>query len=309
MKICVTGGAGFIGSHLVDALIGADHRVTVIDDLSTGQKENLSDKIDKFYHVDITEQKEIQQLFKKEKFDAVFHLAAQMNVRVSVADPQFDARVNILGSLNLLQASLASNVKKIIVASTGGAMYGEAKKRPTPEDEKYAHPVSPYGIAKLSLEHYLHYYYHVYRMPYIALRYANVYGPRQNAKGEAGVVAIFIERLKAGEAPVINGDGKQTRDFVYVADVVAANLAALKKNTVGSFNIGTGLPTSVNRVYQLIAKAGGVNLKAKHGPAKLGEQRHSVLNCVKAQRVLGWRPHVDITDGITRTVEWFLNRS
>jgi len=231
MKILVTGGAGFIGSHLVDRLIKEGHKVVIIDNLSTGKKENLNPRA-KFYQLDICSPK-ISEVFKKEKPKAVFHLAAQIDLRKSVNDPVFDANINILGSLNLIQNFL-QNLKfkiqnsKFIFSSTGGAMYGNADIIPTPENYS-ARPISPYGIAKLSIEYYLYYYQKVFGLNFISLRYGNVYGPRQDSKGEAGVVAIFCDKILTGATSIINGNGRQTRDYVYVDDVVEANILAFKK--------------------------------------------------------------------------------
>jgi len=257
MKILVTGGAGFIGSHIVDRLVKESHKVVIIDNLSTGRKENLNPKA-KFYKLDI-QNPGVAEVFKKEKPEIVFHLAAQIDVRKSVEDPLEDAKTNILGSLNIIQNFINVNSRKLvsnshkfvkfIFASTGGAIYGDADIVPTPETYP-EFPLSPYGICKLSVEKYLNYYWKVFGLPYVALRYANVYGPRQNSKGEAGVIAIFLDKMLSGEKPVINGNGRQTRDFVFVKDVVEANILAMKKNKVGVYNIGTSKETDINTIFR-----------------------------------------------------------
>lgn len=301
-KILVTGGAGFIGSHLVDALIQKRYRVVVMDNLTTGFKRNVNPNA-KFYKVDI-KSKKVADIFKKEKFDYVFHLAAQMDVRHSVADPLYDAEVNILGSLNLMRNAAKYKVKKFIFASSGGAIYGQTKNLPTPEKEP-TNPISPYGVSKLASEKYLFYFQQEFGLPYVSLRYANVYGPRQRSDGEAGVVAIFTDKILAGKQAVINGDGRNTRDYVYVGDVVRANLLALKSMAKGAYNIGAGKETTVNKVFKTIVKTAGVSAKTKNGPAKPGEQRRSVLSYRKIYRELGWRPKINFKEGIKRTVVWF----
>lgn len=301
-KILVTGGAGFIGSNLVDALITKGHEVIVVDNLYSGKKENINKKA-KFYQVDICD-KELEEVFKKEHPEMVNHHAAQIDLRKSVNDPLFDAKVNILGSINLFNFCVKYKVKKIIFASTGGAIYGDAKIIPTPENYP-AWPVSPYGIAKLTVEHYLYFYYTAYKLPYIALRYGNVYGPRQDPHGEAGVVAIFTQKMLTGDQPVINGDGKQTRDFVYISDVVRSNLLALDNNFVGPINIGTGKETDVNKIFSILNKLTGGRAKEIHGPIKTGEQRTSCLDIKRAKEVLGWEPKVGLEEGLKETVEYF----
>ena len=226
-----------------------------------------------------------------------------MDVRHSVADPTFDARVNILGFINLLETGKNSGVKKVIFASSGGAVYGEQKVFPAPESHD-TEPASPYGVSKRAGELYLSYYHQAFGLPYIALRYANVYGPRQSAKGEAGVVAIFLSALLAGKTPVINGDGRQTRDYVYVGDVVAANVAALQSSFIGPINIGTGVETDVVTIYQHLRQAVGSPIEAQHGPAKPGEQRRSCLDAGCAAQILGWRPQMTLKDGLWHTVDY-----
>ncbi len=298
----VTGGAGFIGSHIVDGLIRRGHRVLVVDNLSSGKKENLNPKA-KFYKIDIREKK-LENIFKKEKPEFVCHQAAHINLRASVRDPIFDAENNIIGSLNVLQNCVKYKVKKIVFASTGGALYGEAKVIPTPETYP-AWPISPYGVAKLSVEHYLYYYFKVFNLPYTVLRYANVYGPRQDAKGEAGVVAIFTEKMIFGGQPIINGDGRQTRDYVFVGDVVEANILAIKNKKCGIYNIGTGVETNVNQIFKKLTKITGAKVQEVYGPKPAGEQRRSCLSFAKIRRELGWKPRVKLEEGLERTVGWF----
>jgi UDP-glucose 4-epimerase len=301
-KILVTGGAGFIGSNLADRFIEEGHRVVIIDNLSTGVESNLNKKA-KFYKVDVRSAV-MDKIFEKEKPEVLCHHAAQIDVRKSTNDPIFDAEVNILGSLNLFNACVKHKVKKIIFASTGGAIYGEQDYYPA--DEKHpANPLSPYGVAKLTIEKYLHFYKEVYGINFVALRYANVYGPRQNPFGEAGVVAIFTERLLGGKKAIINGDGKQTRDFVFVEDVVESNVLALKYPKSDIFNIGTGIETDINRIFRTLKEKIGSRQKELHGPAKPGEQQRSVLECSKAKRLLKWKPKFDLEKGIAKTVKYY----
>jgi UDP-glucose 4-epimerase len=304
MKILVTGGAGFIGSNLVDALIEKGHELVVVDNLYMGQMENLNPDA-KFYLMDIGS-KELSKVFEVENIDVVYHQAAQMDVRKSVDDPMFDANVNVLGTLNLLQNSVKHNIKRFLFASTGGAVYGEQDYFPA-DEEHPTRPCSPYGITKLTVEKYLYYYNLTFGLNYTMLRYANVYGPRQNPHGEAGVVAIFIQRMLSGDQPIINGDGKQTRDFVYVGDVVRANLLALEKNLNDVFNVGTGIESDVNEIFREINHFIGKNVPEKHGPAKEGEQLRSVISFEKTKKDLGWEPKVNLREGLKKTVEYFLN--
>jgi UDP-glucose 4-epimerase len=302
LKIIVTGGAGFIGSHVVDAYLDGNHEVLVIDDFSTGQGANLNPRaaVEK---VDIAEPK-AARLVREFKPDIVNHHAAQMDVRRSVADPTFDARVNIIGFINLLEAAKDAGVKKVIFSSSGGAIYGDREPIPATEEHPTI-PLSPYGVSKLTGELYLSYYQLIFGLPYVALRYANVYGPRQSSKGEAGVVAIFIDRLLAGESPIINGDGKQTRDYVYVGDVVAANLAALDTPYAGPVNIGTETETDVVTLCELLRQNVGAAVGAVHGAAKLGEQRRSCLDTSLARKVLRWKPQVGLEEGLQKTLAYY----
>jgi len=302
VKVLVTGGAGFIASHIVDAYIDRGHEVSILDDLSTGQRPNVNPKAT-FFEVDIADAKAVK-LIEQIKPDVLNHHAAQMDVRHSVADPQFDARVNILGFINLLEACKNAGTKKIIFASSGGAVYGEQETFPAAEDHP-TRPASPYGVSKRTGELYLSYYQQAFGLPYIALRYANVYGPRQSNKGEAGVVAIFISLLLAGKVPVINGDGKQTRDYVYVGDVVNANVAALESPYIGEINIGTGVETDVVTLYQLLRQGAGSKLEARHGPAKIGEQRRSCIAAQRAAGIFGWQPQVSLREGLERTIAYY----
>ena len=310
MTVLVTGGAGFIGSHVADALLAAGHAVHVLDNLSGGRRENVPDGA-VFHELDVRDP-DVRRLFGEHRYGALLHLAAQMDVRRSVADPVYDADVNVLGLLNLMEAGRHAGLGKVVFASTGGAIYGEPDPEvngggPQPETHPQR-PASPYGITKLVSEHYLRFYGDLYGIPYVALRFANVYGPRQNPHGEAGVVAIFTERLLAGEQPVINGPGLQTRDYVYVGDVVDAVMRALAYDGSGAFNVGTGVETDVNTLFGHLNRLTGANVEERHGPAKPGEQQRSVLDTALARRVLGWAPRVALDEGLARTVEWFRTR-
>jgi len=303
MKILVTGGAGFIGSHVVDQYLQLGHQVLVIDDLSTGRKENLNSKAE-FYQMDIRSQ-EAAELVQKEKPEVFNHHAAQMDVRKSVEDPQFDADVNIRGLLNLMEAfKKAGSLKRTIFASTGGAIYGDADEIPTPETYP-ARPICPYGISKLSSEHYLYYYQQIFDFPYTILRYGNVYGPRQNPHGEAGVVAIFTRKMLKNEPAVINGAGEQTRDFIYVEDVARANRLALEKDINGVFNIGTGQESDVNTIFKILQTLTNTQIEEKHGPARKGEQQRSCLDAQLAEKKLAWQAETDLKAGLEKTVSWF----
>jgi UDP-glucose 4-epimerase len=306
MKILITGGAGFIGSHITDAAIDAGMEVVIIDNLFTGKKENLNPRA-KFYLADIRH-KDIADIFADEKPDVVCHHAAQVSVRNSVEDPCLDAEINVVGSINVIDNCKKSGVKKIVFASSGGAIYGEQEKFPAPEEHP-ARPDSPYGAAKLSVEHYLYIYKKVFGLKYIALRYSNVYGPRQDPHGEAGVVAIFTGKMLSGQTPLINGDGGQTRDYVFVKDVVQANMRAFQSDAEGPFNVGTGIETDVNRLYSLIRERTGYTGGNEHGPAKAGEQYRSVLDCARIKEGLGWEPQFSLEDGLKETVEFFRNRA
>ncbi len=302
MKILVTGGAGFIGSHLVDRMVQEGHDVVVVDNLSTGKKKNINRQAT-FYKLDILSPR-IERVFKKEKPEIVSHHAAQMDVRRSVADPMFDAQTNILGFLNILENAVRHGTKKVVFASSGGAVYGEQQVFPAPETHP-THPVSPYGISKLTGEHYLYYYRHSAGLNYVALRYANVYGPRQDPFGEAGVVAIFTQKLLGGDQPVINGNGKQTRDYVFVEDLVEAHMRAMEDGVQGIFNVGTGKETSVNQLFRLLAEITGSQARESYGPEKRGEQLRSVLDWTRLKKTTDWEPRQPLHDGLQRTVEFF----
>jgi len=301
MKILITGGAGFIASHIQDAYIQVGHEVAVLDNLITGNLKNLNSKT-RFYQLDICN-KEISKIFEEFRPDIVSHHAAQMDVRKSIEDPSYDALNNILGFINLLEASRKVGVKKVIFASSGGAIYGEQAYFPADENHPLC-PASPYGLSKMVGEEYLKLYERLYGISYVALRYANVYGPRQNPHGEAGVVAVFCKKMLNGEVPVINGDGQQTRDYVYVADVVKANLASLTTEVKGAFNIGTTLETTVNRLFEDLAESSGKK-EVKHGEAKIGEQKRSAISYEKAAAILNWKPSMNLVEGLKNTYEWF----
>jgi len=303
MKVLVTGGAGFIGSHVVDRLLKAGHEVAVVDDLSTGRREFVDPRAT--LHVADVRSPRLAEVFEAERPDAAIHLAAQAEVRRSVEDPALDAAINIGGTLSLLTCCRQYRVTRVIYAGTGGAVYGDTAVLPTPEDHP-TRPESPYGISKLVAEHYLACWGALYGVGGIALRYANVFGPRQNPLGEAGVVAIFSHRILHREPITINGDGEQTRDYVYVEDVAEANLRALERTEVrGPVSIGTGVETSVNALLKRLEAAAGAKAEARHGPAKPGEQRRSVLEATAAKRLLGWTPHVTLDEGLRRTVSYF----
>lgn len=306
MKVLVTGGAGFIGSHVVDTLISAGYEVVVVDDLSTGRLSNLNPAAT-FYQVDIRSP-QLAEVFEKERPDYVDHHAAQMDVRRSIADPLFDAEVNVIGSINLIECCRRYDVKRLVYISTGGAVYGEPEYLPCDE----AHPVNPicpYGASKHTVEHYLFMYSQNYGLDYVVLRYPNVYGPRQDPHGEAGVVAIFTGQMLAGGQVVINGDGEQQRDFVFVEDCARANLMAMtNQNANQIFNLGYGRGTTVNEIFATLKRITGYQLPAVHGPAKVGETRQIYLDATKAQKDLGWQPTVDLEEGLQQTVDYFKRR-
>jgi UDP-glucose 4-epimerase len=302
MKVLVTGGAGFIGSHLVDALIRQGYQVVVVDNLSTGRPENINPAAT-FYRVDICSP-ELERIFEKERPELVNHQAAQTVIQKSMEDPAFDAKQNILGSLNLILQCLRFGVKKIVYASSGGAVYGEPKYRPVDE----SHPVNPmsyYGVSKHTVEHYLHVFCLEHALPYAVLRYSNIYGPRQNPKGEAGVVAIFTRQMLQGERPTIFGKGDKTRDYVYVADVVAANLLAMERDGNAVYNIGTGVETSDQEMFNLLAELTGYQSNPHYAPVRKGEIYRICLDWSKAQKELGWQPRFRLREGLTETVHYY----
>ena len=302
MRILVTGGAGFIASHVVDALIAAGHDVSIVDDLSTGRRQNINPKA-RFYEVDIRSP-DLAEVIATEQPEVINHHAAQMDVRRSVADPIYDADVNILGTLNLLERAREHDVRKMIYISTGGAAYGEPKYLPCDE----AHPIDPlcpYGATKHTVEHYLFMYRQSYGLDYTVLRYPNVYGPRQDPHGEAGVVAIFAGQMLSGQQVVINGSGEQERDFVYVGDCVRANLLSLSEGSGEIYNLGWGIGTSVNDIFAQMKNITGYAQEPVHGPPKLGETFKIYLDAGKAQRELGWEPQVPLREGLAQTVAYF----
>ena len=302
MKILVTGGAGFIGSHLVDALLEVGHQVLIIDDLSRGRSENLNSGAG-FEQIDICDPR-VENLFSSWQPQVVMHQAALANVRESFQDPIEYARVNVLGSLNLIEFSRRHQVLKFVYASTGGAVYGEPVRLPVAEDHPIR-PLDPYGASKHHVEHYLELYQINFGLDYSILRYPNVYGPRQDPYGEAGVIAIFAQAMLEGRQPIVNGDGLQERDFLYVGDVVQANLATLEKGSGGYYNLGHGRGVNVNRIFQVLQQETGFTGQREHGPAKLGEVQRIFLDCAAAARDLGWSPQTTLESGCATTVEWF----
>jgi UDP-glucose 4-epimerase len=303
MKVLVTGGAGFIGSHVVDAYIKNGYQVAIVDDLSTGRRSNLNPEA-VFYQMDIRSS-EIESVFEKERPDYINHHAAQMDVRRSVVDPLFDADVNIRGSLNLIENARKFGIKRFVYISTGGAVYGEPVYLPCDEDHPI-NPICPYGASKHTVEHYLYMYHTNYGLPYAVLRYPNVYGPRQDPHGEAGVVAIFTGQMLSNKQITINGDGEQERDFVYVGDCALANLLAVEKDdSTGIFNLGSEKGTTVNEIFNCLAEITGYTKKAVYGPEKLGETRKIFLEAKKAKKTLGWSSKITLEEGLKKTVDYF----
>lgn len=302
MKILVTGGAGFIGSHVVDAFLQAGHQVVVVDDLSTGRRSNLNPAAT-FYLLDIRSP-ELRDVFERERPEVVDHHAAQMDVRRSVADPLFDADVNVRGSLNLLECARQTGVRKVIYISTGGAVYGEPVYLPCDEEHPVV-PLCPYGVSKHTVEHYLYLYHQLYGLDYTVLRYPNVYGPRQDPHGEAGVVAIFAGQMLKQLPVTINGSGEQERDFVYVGDCARANVLALDKGDGRIYNLGCGVGTSVNEIYACLRDVTGYTLDPIYGPPKPGETFRIYLDATRARRELGWEPTIDLDEGLRKTVAYF----
>ena len=305
MRILVTGGAGFIGSHTVDALVASGAgEVSVLDDLSSGKRQQVNAKAT-LYQTDLRDAAAVGSVVEQVRPEIVFHLAAQMDVRRSVADPAFDAQVNLVGFLNLIESARHHGLRRVIFSSTGGAIYGEQDEFPCTEDHP-RRPVSPYGVAKLATEAYLFFYKVEYGIDYLALRFGNVYGPRQDPHGEAGVVAIFCGRILDGKPVTIYGDGTQTRDYVYVGDVVRAVVAAAKSRASGiALNIGTGIETSVNELYSTLAGIADFPTQAQHAAARPGEQKRSVISPARAERELGWRPEKKLADGLEETFNYF----
>jgi UDP-glucose 4-epimerase len=301
----VTGGAGFIGSHTVDALVASGAgEVAVLDDLSTGKRNQVNAKAT-LYQTDLRDAGAVASVVERLRPEIIFHLAAQMDVRRSVADPAFDAQVNLVGFLNLIESARRHGLKRVVFASTGGAIYGEQDEFPCSEEHP-RRPVSPYGVAKLATEAYLFFYKAEYGIAYLALRFGNVYGPRQDPHGEAGVVAIFCGRILDGKPVTIYGDGTQTRDYVYVGDVVRAVVAAAKSSASGiALNIGTGIETNVNDLYSTLAGIADFPTQAEHAAARPGEQKRSVISPARAARELGWRPEKKLADGLEETFKYF----
>ncbi|GAB4367087.1 MAG: SDR family oxidoreductase [Deltaproteobacteria bacterium] len=302
MRILITGGAGFIGSNVADGYAAAGHELLILDDLSSGKEKNIP-KGARFVLGDIGSDTALEAI-RSFRPEIVNHHAAQINVRASVRDPEFDARVNILSTLRLLEGCREHGVKKFLFASSGGAGYGEQERFPADEAHPIR-PVSPYGVAKMAVELYLHYYRVQYGLDYTSLRYSNVYGPRQDPHGEAGVVAIFCTRLLQGQRAIVNGDGEQTRDYVYVGDVVRANLAALSRGSGLAINIGTGIETSVNTLFRTLRDLTGSDQEEVHGPPMPGEQLRSCLENRLAYEELGWYPETSLEEGLARTVSFF----
>ena len=302
MRVLLSGGAGFVGSHVARLLLGRGHEVAIVDDLSTGSRKNVPEGA-RFYEADI--RSGCAEIFRDFAPEALCHQAAQMDVRRSVKEPDFDAEVNVLGTVRLLQNCAEHGVNKVVFASTGGAIYGEQQIFPAPEDHPL-YPVSPYGVSKLAGERYMYYYQVQFGLPYVALRYANVYGPGQDSHGEAGVVAIFCGNLARGNTSTINGGGKQTRDYVYVEDVARANVLALEDDVPsGAYNIGTGLETSVNRLYELLLEISDQDLPPRHGPSKPGEQLRSCIDPTLAETTLDWYAQTDVRVGLEETLRSF----
>ncbi len=304
-KVSITGGAGFIGSHVASACIDKGYEVHILDNLSSGSADNLPAGA-RFHQLDLRDPV-VDALFAEEQFPVVIHHAAQLDVRRSVSEPTFDAEVNVLGFLRLMEAGRQHGLKRFVFASTGGAIYGETEVLPQNETNELQ-PESPYGITKLATEKYLYFYEKVHGISSVILRYANVYGPRQGSYGEAGVIAIFIKKILAGEAPLIFGDGEQTRDYVYVKDVVRANLVAIEAEESGTFNIGTGVETSVNTLVGKLHALMGMSVDVKYEAARAGEVRRSALSYDRIQHALGWSPQVTLDKGLAETVGWFNSR-
>ena len=298
----VTGGAGFIGSHLVDRLLALEYRVVIIDNLSSGKLKHLNPAA-AFHHSDIT-QSSVNEVFQREQPDLVFHLAAQTSVPYSTREPVKDSEINVVGTLRMLEAARRFGVDKVIFSSTGGALYGDPEVDPCPDDHPVI-PLSPYGMSKYLGEQYIEFYHRLYRLNFTSLRYGNVYGPRQDPHGEAGVVAIFSQAMLEGKQPEIFGDGDQERDFVCVDDVVAANILAIDRGDGMHMNIGTGQKTSINRIFEVLKSIIGYRWDAVHGPARLGAVYQISLDSARAAQEMGWTPQVDLEDGLRRTVDYF----
>jgi UDP-glucose 4-epimerase len=302
MKILVSGGAGFIGSNVADAFIDAGHDVVLVDNLATGSMANVNPAA-RFYDADIRDHDRMAEIMLAERPDVVDHHAAQVNIRVSVERPVFDTSVNVLGTVSVLEAASLAGVRRFIFISSGGAVYGEPLVIPTTEDTP-ALPISAYGAAKLSGEHYCHVYHAVRGLPYVVLRYANVYGPRQSPEGEAGVTAIFARVMLQGQKCTIFGDGTKTRDYVHVHDIARSNLLALDRGDLGVFNIATGRQISDRQVFDSLAAAAGYTEPPEYGPFRAGEVTRSALDCARAREVLGWEPTINFEEGVASVVEY-----
>ena len=302
MNILVTGGAGFIGSNIVDALVEKGHKVAVVDDLSTGKKENLNLNAQSF-NIDLRDKDALDKVFQSGRPKIIYHVAAQIDVRKSAADPAFDASVNIIGSINLFELAVKYNARRIIFSSTGGALYGEPENLPADEHTEVA-PLAPYGVSKYCTEQYLNYFKSMYGIERIILRYANVYGPRQDPLGEAGVIAIFTGRILNVENPIIYGDGNQTRDYVYVEDIVKANLLAMDGKQ-GIYNIGTGIETSVNELVKMFSNVLNKDIKPVYELPRKGEVQRIALDGTKAKNELGFTPQFSLEEGLKKTIRWY----
>jgi UDP-glucose 4-epimerase len=304
MRIVVTGGAGFIGSHVADGFIAAGHEVAVLDTLATGDRAKVNPRA-RFYQLDVRDRQGVAAMFAEFRPELVDHHAAQAEVPKSVADPVFDAEVNVLGGLNLLRAALDHGVRKVVFASTGGALYGDPERVPC-DEEHPIRPLSPYGTSKYCFEQYLGTFRRTFGLDFTVLRYANVYGPRQDFLSEEGrVVAIFASRMLRGQPVTVDGDGEQSRDMVFVSDVVAANLAALEHGSGAAFNVGTGRAVTINQIFDRLRHLTGYQLEPRHGPARRGDVYRIALDCAKAERELGWRAAVGLEEGLRRTVDYF----
>lgn len=301
-RVLVTGGAGFIGSHLVEALLARGHRVAVVDNLSTGRRENVPREAD-LHAVDVCDGPRLGAVFEAFRPEVVYHLAAQTSVRRSTGDPAGDATANVVGSINVLEASVRAGVEKVIYASSGGAIYGEPERLPVREDHP-VRPLSPYGLSKYVAELYLRLYRDSHGLRYCVLRYPNVYGPRQDPCGEAGVVAIFSRALLTGDRPVIFGDGRQTRDYVYVADVVEASLLCLDRGDDGVYNLGWGREVSVLELLASLQEVLGTRVEPRYDPPRPGEVRRICLDASRAREELGWRPTTPLAEGLRLTATW-----
>jgi UDP-glucose 4-epimerase len=306
MRALVTGGAGFIGSNLVDALLERGDQVTVVDNLTTGRRENLTGALERgaeLVEASITDAPAMIELAERVRPEAIFHFGAQIDVRKSAADPAFDAAVNVGGTINMLEAARAAGAKRFVNSSTGGAIYGEGQVLPAPESHPVV-PEAPYGLSKFCAENYLELFRRMHGVPAVSLRYGNVYGPRQDPLGEAGVIAIFCGKLLDGGRPTVFGDGEQTRDYIYVQDVVAANIAALEHpQATGAYNVGTGRQTSVLEIVEALGRLGGGSFEPDMAPARMGEVQHIALDASRARDELGWQARVGLDEGLERTLD------